>query len=126
MLIVALDNILVFLALLLVQSTFHLVNIYAMYLPSSTGRTEPTPRRDRHVLQGGSGVCGGGGATVRAERAQLRGGEWPAAMVHRGMLHRPRRRSDDRAGSHGPGGPAQRHRPCSGGGPEHRPGGDGM
>ena len=40
------------------------------------GRTEPTPRRDRHVLQGGSGVCGGGGATVRADRAERRGSEW--------------------------------------------------
>ena len=45
-------------------------------------------------------------------------------MVHHRMLPRPRRRSDDRAGSHGAGGPTARHRPISGGGLQYGFGGD--
>ena len=33
--------------------------------------TEPTPRQDRIVLQGGSGFCSGGGSAVRAERSKF-------------------------------------------------------
>ena len=40
-------------------------------------------------------------------------------MIHHRMLPRPRRRSDDRAGSHGAGRPTESHRPTSDGGPKY-------
>ena len=46
-------------------------------------------------------------------------------MVHHRMLPRPRRRSDDRAGSHGAGRSTARHRPPSGGGLQYGFRGDG-
>ena len=83
-------------------------------------RSKPTPRRRGTLLQAVATIRGGGRPGVRTQRPQLRGRDESAAMVHHRMLPRPRRRSDDRAGSHGAGRPTERHRPTSGGEPKHR------